>query len=94
VRSPPAGRPHRWSDIARAISLTGDLKQPRDKRGRFQSPRPTNTSDINMAKGKHRTISNRSQNPVLPPQQALSTPTHLKVRICPKILSHEDNKVL
>ena len=46
-----------------------------------QSTRPINTMDIQMVKGKHKTISNRSQhghhqNPVLPTQQVLSTTTH------------------
>jgi hypothetical protein len=32
---PSVGRPHRYSDTAKAVSLTGDLKQSRDKRGRL-----------------------------------------------------------
>jgi hypothetical protein len=38
----PVGRPHRWSARARAASLTGDLKQPRNKRGRLQIVIQTN----------------------------------------------------
>jgi hypothetical protein len=34
------------------------------------------------------------RNPVHPPQQTLNTATHLKTGICPKILSHKDNRVL
>jgi hypothetical protein len=50
------------SDTARATGLPGDLKQPRDKRDLRQSPRPTNTRDVQMVKGKHKAIRNRSQN--------------------------------
>ena len=41
----------------------GDLKQPRDKRGRLQteSPRPANTRDNQRSRDKHKTISNRSK---------------------------------
>jgi hypothetical protein len=34
---PPFGRPNRWSYIARAIRLPGDLKHPRDKIGRLHT---------------------------------------------------------
>jgi hypothetical protein len=53
-----------------------------------------------MARGKGKTMRNRSQylwaslNPVLPPQQVLNTPKHLKIRNLTTILSHEDNRVL
>jgi hypothetical protein len=85
---PPVGRFYRWSDIARDASLTGDLKQPRDKRRRLQTVTQINKHQgyPQMVKGKLKTISNRSQNarhhqnPVLPPQQALNTTTHLKIR--------------
>jgi hypothetical protein len=33
----PGGKPHKWSDTARAAGLTGDLKQLRDKRGRLHT---------------------------------------------------------
>jgi hypothetical protein len=39
---PPVGRHHRWSDTARATGLPGDLKQPRDKRGRLHTVTQTN----------------------------------------------------
>jgi hypothetical protein len=59
----PVGRPHRWSDTVRATDLPEDLNQTRDKRGRLQteSPRPTNTRDIQMVRSNCKTISNRSQ---------------------------------
>ena len=46
-----------------ATVLPGELKQTRDKRDRLHinSPRPTNTRDIQMVRGKSKTISNRSQ---------------------------------
>jgi hypothetical protein len=37
VKSPLVVRLHRWSDTARATGFPGDLKQPRDKRGRLQT---------------------------------------------------------
>jgi hypothetical protein len=45
------------------MSLYGDLKQIRNKRGRLQteSPRPANTRDNKMVRGKRKTISKRSQ---------------------------------
>lgn len=82
---PPVRRPHGWSATANGANLS-DLKQPTDKRGRLQQlPRPSNTRDIQMGKGKHKTIRNRSQrglhqNPVLPPQQALNITTYLTIR--------------
>jgi hypothetical protein len=38
----PIGKPHRWWDTARDIDLPGDLKKPRDKRGRIQTVTQTN----------------------------------------------------
>ena len=54
---------HRRSAIVMHSGLPGDLKQPQDSRGRLQreSPRPANTRDNQLAKGKHKPISNRSQ---------------------------------
>ena len=59
----PGGRPHRRSSTARTAGLSGDLKQPRGKRGRLQTetPRPANTRAKQMLRGKHMTTSNRSQ---------------------------------
>jgi hypothetical protein len=34
---PPVGRLQRWSDTARAQGLTGNLKQPKEKRGRLHT---------------------------------------------------------
>ena len=39
---PPVRRPHRKSAIAKATGLPGDLKQPRDQRGRLQTFTQTN----------------------------------------------------
>jgi hypothetical protein len=60
---PLVGRPHRWSVTVRNTGLPENVKQPRVKKGRFktESPRPANTKDIQMARDKHKTISNRSQ---------------------------------
>jgi hypothetical protein len=45
-----------------AASLSGDLNQCRNKRGDLiQSPKSTNTKDIQMVKGKHKTISNEAK---------------------------------
>jgi hypothetical protein len=57
------GRHHRWSATARATGLPRDLKQPRNKRDRQQteSHRPVNTRDNQMARGKLKTIRDRSQ---------------------------------
>jgi hypothetical protein len=51
------------STKARSSGLLGDLKQPKNKRGRVQteSPRQISTRDYQMVKGKYKTISNRSQ---------------------------------
>jgi hypothetical protein len=59
----PVGRAHRWFAVARAASLPGDLKQPRSKRGRIQTelPRPVQTKDNQMLRGKSKTLSNRIQ---------------------------------
>jgi hypothetical protein len=47
----------------RITGLPGELKQPRDKRDRLhtESPRPKNTRDIQMMRGKYKIVSNRSQ---------------------------------
>jgi hypothetical protein len=54
---------HGISATDRATGLPGDLKQPRDKRGRLQTetPRPTNTRDNQMARVRHKTITTRTQ---------------------------------
>jgi hypothetical protein len=50
---PQVKRLHRWSDTAWVAGLPGDLKQYGTKEADFrQSPRPTNTRDIQMVKGK------------------------------------------
>jgi hypothetical protein len=67
-----------FSALVKSLQLegpTGDLIQPglqaylqtsnnlgTKEADSIQSPRPTNTRDIQMEKGKHKTISNRSQN--------------------------------
>jgi hypothetical protein len=55
--------------------LPGVLKQPRDKRGRLQTqtPRPANTRDNQMSRGKHKKISNKSQ--YMGASSELSSPT-------------------
>jgi hypothetical protein len=51
------------STTARDAGLLRDLKQPRDKRGRLQreSPRPANTRNNQMARGKCKNIRTRIQ---------------------------------
>ena len=51
------------SVTAKDAGLSGDLNQPKEKvADSIQSPRTTNTRDIQIAKGKLKTISNRNQN--------------------------------
>ena len=57
----PSCKTHRWSVIARAAGLLGDLKQPRKNRGRLQTESPKTPRNIKIERGKHKTISNRSQ---------------------------------
>jgi hypothetical protein len=71
----PIWRPPRQSAVARATGLPGNLQQPRDTGGRLQTetPRSVNTRNNQMVRGKHKTISNKSQYTLAPSKP--SSPT-------------------
>jgi hypothetical protein len=66
----------------------------------IESPRSTNIRDIQMEKGKHKAISNRSQNTWAssePSSPTTASPEYTNIlsnQETPKILSHKDNRVL
>jgi hypothetical protein len=60
---PPVGRSHRWSATARATSLTGDLNQPRDKRGRLHTVTEINKHQ-GYADGERQAQDHKQQKPI------------------------------